>query len=211
MPIPGLKNLHLTIRLDDQSEEDSFDDSSEIERSDSLSSTNSEKLRINTKYNSFTDGNSFRKNNFTTNTKRASLAVGQQVLCRDDSCDEWRNAVVRSSRPIRLNAEGSSLKRYFRDIKTLSGTHIGCSEDSLSLGSDTPTSESVVLKCTEATRIIRKNSVGGNLLTTPRNVKFTVVEYSDCESKVDIDSDSSEHTADVLVDHARDLFSCLFE
>jgi len=210
MPIPGLKILDLKIILDDQSEEDSFEDSSEFERSDSLSPTNSENLRINTTFNSFTVANSLQKNNFTTNFKRASLTVGQQVLCRDDSCDRWRKAVVRSTRPIRLNAEGSSLKRFFSDIKTLSGSSIGYSEESLSLGSDPPTSEPII-KFKEAVQMMQTESVGGNFLTTPRNVKFTVVEFSDSQSKMNIDSDSSEPTADGLVTDARDLFSCLFE
>jgi len=207
MPIPGLKKLNLTIILDDQSEEDIYEDSSEIERSDSLSPTNSENLRINTTYNSFTDGNSLRKNYLTTNFKRASLKVGQQVLCRDDSCDNWRKAVVRTTKPIRLNAEGSSLKRFFADIKTLSGSSIGYSEESLG----TPTSESAVPKCKETVQLVRADSVGGNILTTPRNVKFTVVEFSDSQSRMNIDSESSEHAADGFVAHVRELFSCLFE
>jgi len=207
MPIAGLKNLHLTIQLDDQSE-DSFEESSDFERSDTLNSTNSEDLRANTIFNSFMEGDSSQENFSTRNIMEENFTVGQKVLCRDCSFDSWREAVVRSLHPIRLSADGSSLKRSFRDIKTVSGTLIGYGEDSFSR---TPTPESATLKRNGMRSFLRTDSAGGNVLTTPRNVRFKVVEYSDSQSELDIDSEPSEPTADGVKNHVRELYFCIFE
>jgi len=179
MPIVGLKrNLNLMISVEHNSFsefEESWEESS-LDRSDTFGSTTSEDLRVNTIFNAVADGTLAVPTPPISDDqkKQAQLVIGQRVLCRDDSKDSWKDAVVRSVHPVRVSAEGGNIKRSFKNIKPF------CSilKRGNGLNGSLPTPEGI-----KQQKVTRTVSVGGSLLlNSPRNVKFTLVEFANSES-----------------------------
>merc|ERR1719433_756983 len=118
-------SLDLSILIFSSIDEEEFS----FDRSDTFSSTTSEDVRVNTVLNSVGDGkisvptptlNVFSAADPTLRVPNKSIQVGQRVLCRDDSSDAWKRAIVKSVNPVRLSAEGANITRSFRDVQPIS-------------------------------------------------------------------------------------------
>jgi len=179
MPVIGLKpSLHLRIQLHHDSEDEFEEYFSDFERSDTFGSTTSEDLRVNTIFNAVADGTlgaptpptCSSLSDPTKEISLGSLEIGQRVLCQDGSKETWQRAVVRSVHPIRLTADGANIKRPFKNIRPFTSI----------LKSPNVESSSNRMRLKNVGK--RISSVGGNVMHSPRNVTFTLVEYANSES-----------------------------
>jgi len=186
MPVIGLKpSLHLRIQLHHDSEDEFEECFSDFERSDTFGSTTSEDLRVNTIFNAVADGTLGAPtpptcSSFSDPTKEiplGSLEIGQRVLCRDGSKDTWQRAVVRSVHPIiSVMTDGANIKRPFKNIRPF--TSILDQSESHKSPNAERSSKRMRLKNVGK----RVSSVGGNVMHSPRNVTFALVEYANSES-----------------------------
>jgi len=185
MPVIGLKpSLHLRIQLRHDSEDEFDEYFSDFERSDTFGSTTSEDLRVNTIFNAVADGTLGAPTPPTCSLSDpmkeislGSLEIGQRVLCRDGSKDTWQRAVVRSVHPIRLTTDGANIKRPFKIIRPFNSILEDQSENHKS-----PNAEHSSKRMRLQNAGQRISSVGGNILQSPRNVSFALVEFANSES-----------------------------